>query len=147
MRRLPTAVGRLLLLPVLMCSLELVGEALASDVWVGRLYKASGSVNNTTTTDDAGTFSVPNPQSTGAQYMLQCLGDSCVATSADAGLAVGCANQGTNPLNATPAEAIAGGLIFDVPLAPKHNTIAAIAVDGGLVSCDVYRKADSTGSP
>jgi hypothetical protein len=120
--------------------------ALASDLWVGRLFKASGSVNNSTTTDDAGTFKLFNPQSVGAHYAIQCLTDSCVATSADAGIAVGCANQGINPAVATPAEAIAGGLLFDIPLAPKHTFIAAISVDGGQVSCDVYSVAQMPGN-
>lgn len=132
---------------IILAGLLFACAALASDIWVGRLYKASGSVSNSTTTDDAGTFALQNPTGVGARYAIQCLTDSCVATAKDAGLVVGCANQGTNPANATPAEAIAGGLLFDIPLAPNVFGIAAINVDGGLVSCDVYRVAVLGTSP
>jgi hypothetical protein len=132
---------------ILFAALTFALVAVASDVWVGRLYKASGSVSNSTTTDDAGTFVLQNVQGVGARYAIQCLSDSCVATSKDAGLSVGCANQGTNPAFATPAEAIAGGLLFDLPLSPNFYGVAAVATDGGIVSCDVYRVAVMGTSP
>lgn len=117
------------------------GVALASDLWVGRIFCASGSCTNSTTTDDAGTFPLQNVVGVGSRYAIQCLTDSCVSSGKDAGLVVGCANQGVNPATATPAEAIAGGLLFDIPLAPNIKGIGVIAVDGGQVSCDVYRVA------
>jgi hypothetical protein len=120
--------------------------AFGADIWVGRLWCASGSCTNSTTVDDAGTFPILNPQSAAMHYAVQCNTDSCVAAGKDAGFTVGCANQGFNAAFGTPAVAIAGGLLFDIPLAPNLYGIGAIAADGGVVSCAVFRVASMAGN-
>jgi hypothetical protein len=128
---------------VILATLVLAYASFASDLWVGRLWGPAGtSVNNTNTQDDAGTFLLSNNSNVPGNYMVQCLTDSCVATSRDAGLSVACANTGVNPAVATPAEAVSAGLMFDISLTPSHFVMAAKASDGGIVSCDVYRRAD-----